>query len=379
MKDYEIVERLQEIKEKLNVRPYAPILNILFLTYNLLLKNYDTLESHAETLSMDAPTPSSFYELFRGIAYLTKGKYMDANVAFKYALSIDPENHYGYLFKGIVNIKEGKITKELFAKAVTLAPKYEKEILKEITNVEEDEKLKIITSEENISRKEFINILEELDRTAKSDPILKVTLTEAYLRVGEYKNVLPLLENILVNYPNYPHALYLMGRIIDEYLGNHEKASDYFRKTVEINPLCRFAIVPVEEERLFKISELNELKNLYRTEMPIIKFFKEEFNKLKMEMGESQIQGNQSTTSQPQNIQTQKEIFDRTDKITAKIDKTIEEPFETPEQKVELSEEKGQNRIEDLYIGINLLKEKKYEEALKFFLNKLKESQNKEK
>ncbi|MGC8690636.1 MAG: tetratricopeptide repeat protein [Caldisericum sp.] len=356
MKDYEIIGRLQEIKERLNSRPYAPILNILFLTYHLMLKNYDIVETHAETLSMDSPTPSTFYELFRGISYLIKGKDIDANIAFKYVLNIDPENQYGYLFKGIINLKEGKIAKELFDKAIVLAPKYEKEIIKEITNAEENEKLKIILSEENISRKEFINILEELDKSAKFDPIIKTTLAEAYLRAGEYKKVPPILENVLVNYPNYPRALYLMGRMIDEYLGNHEKANDYFKKIIEINPLCRFAVVPIEEDKLLKMDELNELKNLYKIEMPVIKFFKEEFEKL---VEKPQVQE-----------KAQKEEPQKTKPKEAEINKNNVDDSQ---------KEKNQSDIDELYAGINLLKEKKYEEALKFFLNKLKESQNKEK
>lgn len=353
MKENEINDRLYEIKERLKVRPYSPILNALFLTYNFMLKNYDVVEMQSESLSMDFPTPSTLFELFRGIANLIKRKEAEANVAFKYVLSIDPENHYGYLFKGIINLKEGKSAKELFSKAIALAPKYEKEDLISITKENEDDRLKIILSEENISRKEFISILEELEKTTKNDPIIKTTLAEAYLRAGEFKNVVPLLENVLINYPNYPRALYLMGRIVEEYLGNHDKANEYFIKVVEVNPLCRFRTVAVEDERLFKNEELSELINIFRTERPILKFFENIYKET-------------VTISEPPKAETLKIEENTASKVENK-------PLE--EQKVgEKAAEIEDNSLEE---GINLLREKKYEEALKFFLNKLKKPQNK--
>jgi hypothetical protein len=56
-----------------------------------MLKNYDVVETHAEALSMDSPTPCVLYDLFRGISYLIREKIFDANVAFKYVLTTDPE------------------------------------------------------------------------------------------------------------------------------------------------------------------------------------------------------------------------------------------------------------------------------------------------
>jgi len=384
MKEHEIHDRLYEIKERLNLRPYSPILNSLFLTYNFMLKNYDVVETHAEALSMDSPTPCVLYDLFRGISYLIREKIFDANVAFKYVLTTDPENQYAYLFKGIVNLKEGKNAQEPFSKAIALAPKYEKDEIIRITNEKEDEKLKIILSEENISRKEFISILEELERTTKNDPILKVALAEAYTHSGEYEKVIPLLENVLVNYPNYPRANYIMARIIDEFLGNHEKANDYFKKVIEVNPLSRFRVTILEDERIFKIEDLNELISLYKNEKPLIRFFESVFNELKKEE-----KPEESTVQVPKVEESAKE------------EKATEKPHETPKIEEKFEEEKTKERIvevpkveegvkeesaiaqgtqksqDELSTGINLIKEKRYEEALKFFLNKLKESQNK--
>jgi hypothetical protein len=84
-----------------------------------------------------------------------------------------------------------------------------------------------------------------------------------------------------------------------------------------------------------------------------------------------------------------------------KEEKATEKPPETPKIEGKFEEEKTKERIvevpkieegvkeesaiaqgtqksqDELSTGINLIKEKRYEEALIFFLNKLKESQNK--
>jgi len=212
MKENEIYEKIYLIKRNLELSPYSHILNILLLSYSLLLKDFKTIEELAERLSIDSPIPCTHYELFRGISYLKKEAFTEANIAFKYALNIDPENPYPYLFKGIINLKEGGKANELFSRAIAFSSSQEKPELISITQVQEDEKFKIIFSEENILRKEFISIIEELIKSSPNDPILKISLAEAYYRNGNYEKIIPIIESIMISYPDYPHALYLMGK-----------------------------------------------------------------------------------------------------------------------------------------------------------------------
>jgi len=331
MREHEIYDRLSIVEEKLNIRPSSIFLNILSLTYNFLLNKFDIVEKRAETLSMDTKTPNVFYELFRGIAYLNRGALLDANIVFKYVLNIDPELHYGYMFKGYVNMAEGKNAQELFEKTVALAPANEKETILHLTNAKEDEKLKIILSEENLDRREFIDILKELQKTNKDSIILKTSLAEAYFRAQETEKAQTLLQEILITYPDYPRILYLLGRIYDERLNNPTKANEFYRKVLEINPLCRYRMLPIEENES-ALNELNELILLYKTESPILRYFEH--------------------------------IYKR-----AKEEKTEEKSKKTETVETEM---KGPSVTSDIEYGKNLLREKKYKEALEFFLQRMK-------
>jgi len=363
MKENEIYDRIDLLKMELQNRPYSPVLNTLYLSYNLMVRNFLEIEDHAENLSISAVTPCIFYEIFRGIAQLYKSNYLDANIAFKYSLELDPENPYGYLFKGIVNLYEGKSAKELFSKSLAFAYPFDKSDLMRILNENEDEKLKIVLAEENISRKEFIKVLEELVKGEPNNPFFRISLAETYYRSGSYREVLPLLENVIMNYPNYPHALFLMGKILDEFLNNHDKANEYFTKAFRVNPLSRHRVLNLEIEKEAKDVEIEELINLFRTKKPIVKYFEEQFEKVS-KLKENKIE--------------EKEV------VKESIEKPKEEVIiEKPKEEIIIEKTNEEVKIENkeessLDEGIRLMKERKYKEAIEFFLKELKKSQNKE-
>jgi len=360
MRENEIYDRIDIIKYQLRVNPYSHILNLLLLSYNLLLRDFKTIEDYSERLSIDSPNPCTHYELFRGINYLNNGNIKDANVAFKYALNIDPENHYPYLFKGLVNLKEGKSAKELFAKAISFATPYDRGALISITNEKEDEKLAIIFSEENLAKKEFVNVIEELVKSNPNDPIFKIALAEAYYKIGNYEKILKVLESVFTSYPDYPHALFLTGKILDEYLNNPNKANEYFKKAFKANPLSKYQWISLDLGAINepKEDEFEELITLFKNEKPIIGYFEEKYKEIISE------KETVKTVSEPQKIEVKKE------EVKEPVSKENEEPKEK-EIKAELDEK------QTIEYGIKLLKDGKYKEATEFFLKKLKESQNK--
>jgi tetratricopeptide (TPR) repeat protein len=421
----EIFNRIDVLKKKLDYKPFSPVLNVLYLSYNLLANDFKTIEDQSENYSINTLTPCTLCDTFRGIVYLNNSQFSNANVVFKSILDIDPEDHYAYLFKGIVNLEEGKNAKELFEKAVTLAPDYEKEAIMELTHAKEHEKLSIILSEENTSRKEFLEVLKELEKSTPNDPILKVALADSYAKLSDFKNAITILEGLNASFPDYPHALYLLGNILEEHFEDHKKAEECFEKILKINPLSKYRVIPISLATDEAMDDLNELLTLYKQEKPIIKFIQEHFHQL---ITDKETTAKETATIEhPTEVirETEKEITqteqtmeevpqpepsvketpkpetsaksEGTSKEFPEIEKTIQKPteaeekFEKPPEPMPQEEAKKIEEIEptfqetqpeqkpqeDLEYGRSLIKEKKYKEAVEFFLNNLKKSQEK--
>lgn len=402
----EIFNRIDLLKKKLNYKPFSPVLNVLYLSYNLLANDFKTIEDQSENYSMNTLTPCTLCDTFRGIVYLNNSQYSDANVVFKAILDIDPEDHYAYLFKGIVNLEEDKNAEELFEKAVILSPDYEKDELTKLTNAKEHEKLSIILSEENTSRKEFLEILKELEKSMPNDPILRVALADSYAKLADFKNAITILESLIASFPDYPHALYLLGKILEEHFEDHKKAEELFEKILKINPLSKYKIIPISLATDEAMDDLNELLSLYKQEKPIIKFVQEHFQELikgtkaketatiehpaeATKETEKKVTQTEPTGKEAPQVKLsveeaqQPKNFNQTGntlKEMPEIEKTIQNPSEI-EEKIEKASEplpvetqSEQKSADYLEYGRMLLKEKKYKEAVEFFLNNLKKS-----
>lgn len=361
MKEHEIYDKLDLAKKRLNLRPISCILNVTTFAYQLLLKQYDDLQELANNYSMTTTTPCVLCENFRIITSLEKQDFSSAELQIRYSLSIDPEDFYSYLFKGIIDMTKGLSGEEYFKKALVLAPEKEKELLVKTLNLEEDQNFKEIIKLPDYMPNEQIEKLRNLVSTEPNNPIYKAALSEAYLKKKDFRSSEWLLQSVISIYSYYPRALYILSRINEEYKNDIDASAFYLRKIFLINPLGKFCSkkeVCLDERDL---SEFDEMQKVFNEESPIINYFVNKYSELKQKLEEIFSYKENRVTSESKPKEGLKEEVKK-EEGTGKREQGEKQEFinENPE-KSKLEQE-----------AFEKLKEKKYSEALALFVKLLK-------
>jgi len=367
MREHELYDRLDLNKKKLSLRPVSSILNILAFSYYLMLGMIDELQDVTNTFSMTTTIPCIICEDFRTLASITKGDFENAEMQLKYSLSIDPEDHYSYLFKGLLEIEKGLSGEEYFRKAISLAPDGEKEKIKEKLGLQED---RLFDEEVHIPDylpTEIVEKLRSLVSSEPNSPILKTSLAEAYIKKRDYRSGEWLIQSVISLYPYYPRALYILSRIYEEHKTDLDSSIFYLKKIFLVNPLSKY----VSKKEMFleerDISDAEELTNLFKKEMPMLNFFLKEYSETK-ETFEKQSKKEEKERKKENIPVSIPEVETKKAKEVEQIEKKEEPAFvQAYQQSVP---ETNSEALREAYMK---LKEKKFLEAIPIFLEFIKE------
>ncbi len=353
MREHELYDRLELARMRLNLKPISCVLNCLNLSYLLLLERYAEMQDLANTYSITASVPCVLCENFRTVASIQNKDLESAENQIRYALSLDPEDYISLLFQGLVEMAKGLTGQDYFRKALVHATVFEKEKLIPLIGEEEDIQYREITRLPEYLTTEQIEKLRGMVSSEPNNPILKVSLAEAYFKRRDFRGAEWLLQSVTAIYSYYPRSLYLISKINEEYKNDIDTAFFYLRKVYAVNPLTKYAIkkeVYLDEREL---SDLEELVLLFKVENPIIKFFARKYAEL--------VQKTEARNEELARMQEHKaQIEPPPQKAEPPVEKEPQPPKEMPLSPA-------------LQEAFHLLKQKKYKEALPLFIKLLKE------
>ncbi|MEA3313910.1 MAG: hypothetical protein U9Q18_06005 [Caldisericota bacterium] len=332
MKEYILFDNIDIYTKIVETKPLDLLANILLLSYLSLAKKYNEILEYATYFSINSNIQSNILiENFHLLGYIGTGDIANSKIQVKLNFSIDPENAYTHLLNSLIGKKEGRDYLSEIKKAYLFLPDTEKNIFlsKLIFKKEELEKEKdLYIIPDNIYKKEgpLVKKIQDAIQQDPENPIFKTSIAETLYRADRIEEAEMYINLVLTQYPNYPRALFIAKEIAKLH-AEEEKEIKYFEKILNVDFLSPYldetaqASIAKDEQGKFI-----ELKELFKSpDNPFISFFKKEIENIFPEKDE-QI---------PQVIQTKK-------------------------------------AEDNLKNSFDLLKEKKYAEALAGFLKELK-------
>ncbi len=359
MKEHELYDKLSITKDHRELRPISNVLNLLVFSYLTLLGKYDELLETSSNYSMSALTSSILCEDFRTMSYIAKSDIESAKVQVKYALTVDPEDFYSYLFEGIIKKLESENGDISLSKAIALASPREKKAIKDFVKTEEDSTISYLLNRTG-ETSERINRVQKIIKENPSSPIAKLSLAETSLEKGEVENALRIVSSLVSLYPSYPRALRILYKIYSEFLKNDAAANHYADKLFSVNPISFYTPIDKTSSSESEEAEVSELEKIFIYDNPLLGFIK---NKLR-NIEENGVQGNNP-------LKKSTDYRGLKEKIKAKAE-------EEPEKNIRETKSTGEATDETTdYIecGFNALSKKDYAEAITYFLKSLKENQ----
>ncbi len=279
MEEYILSERLRLIREEVARRPLSINLNLLMFSYMTLLKLYDELLEDATNFLMNVVTPCEVAEDFKAVAYIAKGDIPNAQLETKYALSIDPEDPYAHLFRGIIEMVKGVDPKDDLEKALIFFDNNKRDEVQAICGFQAEKEKIALFRGEDFKNAEIIKSLEKVLEKERSNAPLKTNLAEAVLKLGNLEKAKEIINSVIQEYPFYPRALSILTKIYDNE-NKIEASHEIMRKILQINPLSPYLTeagrVLDEKETI----ELNNLKQFFESNNPFLDFFKSTFTVL---------------------------------------------------------------------------------------------------
>jgi len=285
MKEYILFKKINTYREIVRNKPLSTLSNILFLAYLALAKKYKEIMDYAVQISININKPNILIEDFHLLSYIGTDDIKNSKVQVKYNLSIDPEDSYTHLLNSIVQKMEGSdFLNEIKKAYLTLSPTEKKTLTSETKFNEEEleEKKNMHRIPENVSMGEQeIQRMRNTIQQNPQTPIFKLSLAEALFKAEKKEEAKKEVKKVLALFPNYPGALYLADKIVNEFAKEDEE-SEYLKKIFEGNPLSTYlkgkeSMFIQENEKAMFI----ELRKLFDDENPFITFFKEKTEKVR--------------------------------------------------------------------------------------------------
>ncbi len=332
MKEYILFDNIDIYTKIVETKPLDLLANILLLSYLSLAKKYNEILEYTTSLLINSSIHNNILiENFHLLGYIGTGDVVNSKAQVKLNLSIDPENAYTHLLDSLIEKREAKDYLSEIEKAYLFLPDTEKNIFLNELNfkkeeLEKEKELYIIP--DDIYRKErpLVKKIQDAIQQDPENPIFKTSIAETLYKADRVEEAKMYIDFALAQYPNYPRALFI-AKEIAKLQAEEEKEMECFEKILNVDFLSPYlnekAQTFIEKDDQGKFVELKELFD--SPDNPFIAFFKKEVENIFPEKDE-QI---------PQVIQKQK----------------IED---------------------DLKNSFDLLKEKKYAEALAGFIKELK-------
>lgn len=406
MKEYTLYDRLEIIRNEVSRRPLSVNLNLLLFSYLALLKIYNELLDYSTLFTMSVLKPCTIGEDFRTIGYIAKGVLHDAEIQLKYIRSIDPEDPYTYLFEGLLKLLKGENPQESFKQALIFSGLKEREEIEQFLNIKADkEALELYNPPDDVADDTVEKTKIAIDNNPYFAP-LKVNFAEILMKKRDIDGAKKKITAVISQYPYYPRAIALLTKIYLK-MDKKEEAEFAMRNFLEINPLNPY-VKEMENLTDKKESiEIEELKKLFETNNPLIASFKDLYKKIKggelvrseetlakIEeeeiFEEKPVEGEQplieETTKEvvPQKEITEEvapqkeipeEIYREETKQGELEEKTIKELEKTEEKEIKEEQVPQKEELEGNHFdrAFKLLALKEYEQAIKEFLQALKE------
>lgn len=332
MKEYILFDNIDIYTKIVETKPLDLLTNILLLSYLSLAKKYNEILEYATHFSINSNIQNNILiENFHLLGYIGTGDIINSKAQVKLNLSIDPENAYTHLLNSLIEKGEGKDYLSEIKKAYLFLSDTEKNIFLSELNfkkeeLEREKELYIIP--DDIYKKEgpLVKKIQDAIQQDPENPIFKASIAETLYKADRVEEAKMYIDSVLAQYPNYPRALFI-AKEIAKLQAEEEKEIEYFEKILNVDLLSPYlnekAQTFIKKDDQGKFVELKELFD--SPDNPFIAFFKKETENIFPE----------KTEQIPQVIQKQ-EIED------------------------------------DLKNSFELLKEKKYVEALAGFIKELK-------
>ncbi len=331
MKEYILFDNIDIYTKIVETKPLDLLTNILLLSYLSLAKKYNEILEYATYFSINSNIQNNILiENFHLLGYMGTGDITNSKAQVKLNLSIDPENAYTHLLNSLIEKREGKDYLNEIKKAYLFLPDTEKNIFLNELNFKKEELDKekdLYIVPDDIYKKErpLVKKIQDAIQQDPENPIFKVSIAETLYKADRIEEAKMYIDLVLTQYPNYPRALFIAKEIAKLY-AEEEKEIKYFEKILNVDFLSPYldekAQAFIEKDDYGKFVELKEL--FKSIDNPFIAFFKKEAE------------------------------------ISPKKDEQV--PQATQNQEIE----------DDLKNSFDLLKEKKYAEALAGFLKELK-------
>lgn len=280
MKEHIIFDKIETYKAAVANKPLSLLPNILLLTYLALGKRYEELLAQAEQFLMNNTGPITIVEDYNLMGNIALNRKKETETVFQNILSADPEDSYAYLLFSLVN-HDKKNLQLGWAFSEQNNRKTISEIINHEIEIEKQYKFYRIPDIIGIKDNVISKIKTELEEE-HSNQVLKVSLSNALLKLGQVDEAEKELKSIISIYPNYTRALYYYAKIESDYNGHEEEGIRLFKKIFSLNPVSQY-LKGIEVIFLSEKDEIleNELKNIFKTNNPFIDFFREHYKKMK--------------------------------------------------------------------------------------------------
>jgi hypothetical protein len=335
MKEYTLYDKLEITKNEVFKKPFSINLNLLLFSYLTLLKNYEELLDHTTIFSMSALKPSIIGEDFRSAGCIAKGNIEETEIQLKYSQSIDPEDPYNYLFQGLLKLMKKDEPGYDFEQSLLFLRSGERKEIENFLNIKaSSEKIELYQIPDIVTEDMLLKVERALEENPYSTA-LKLSLAEILTKKGEFESARERITMIASQYPYYPRATALLAQIYWK-TGNKEAFAVTSKTIAETNPLNIYNFGLENFIDKDELAEIEELKNLFKENNPLIAFFKDMYNKI--EAGETEkIPAEEETTTSEQEISEAQEFEVEAGATSAeqKLPEAEEKTKEIPEEKTE--------------------------------------------
>lgn len=242
--------------------------------YVLAGRSQDALKSSLEA-SLSVTAKSVRVQMAIALGYYLRDKPGEALIESRYALNIDPAGPLCHLLHASILLElhrtdEARLT---FLKCLSLAS--DNTFLTDLRL--RNRKAVCAAQRENPLLAAYSNLklrapditeddVRQLIESNPTDPVLKALYASIQCRNGKIREALSTLESDLAAYETFPERLFLLWKIYDDQLGDHQKGEGFVRRLLEIDPLNDRATGPVyahlDEESLRHITFIKSLEDL---------------------------------------------------------------------------------------------------------------------
>ena len=286
MKEYILFDNIDIYTKIVKTKPLDLLANILLLSYLSLAKKYNELKEYGTNFLINSNTQNILIENFHLLSYVGTGDIENSKAQAKLNFSIDPENAYTHLLNSLIEKGEGRDYLSEIKKAYLFLPDTEKNIFLSELNFKKEELEKekdLYIIPDNIYKKEgpLVKKIQDAIQQDPENPIFKVSIAEALYKADRVEETKMYIDLVLAQYPNYPRALFIAKEIAKLHV-EEEKEIKYFEKILNVD----FLLPYLEETAQASIAEDDqgkfiELKELFKSpDNPFIAFFKKEIENI---------------------------------------------------------------------------------------------------